>query len=314
MTSGKNIFVTGGAGVIGQQLIPLLLEAGHNVFVGDLKEKPSSFSSQVYYIKGDLNNLHKSVFSDLKIQILIHLAATFERSVETFEFYSDNFENNVKLSNLIMNMARVSDHLERVLFASSYLVYDKKQYLFEIPPGSPTKLGPKSEIGARNLIGSAKLFHESELKYISSFPETSFSIVVPRIYRGYGIGSRDIISRWIRAALNQESIFAYDLEGAFDYIYCKDSALGIMKLACQSDYAGIVDLGTGRSRKVKEVLEILKSNFTNLEVREGESTGLFEASEADTDILRSITGWSPTFDLQAAISEIIEFEAKKRSD
>jgi nucleoside-diphosphate-sugar epimerase len=87
-----------------------------------------------------------------------------------------------------------------------------------------------------------------------------------------------------------------------------------MKLACQSDYAGIVDLGTGRSRKVKEVLEILKSNFTNLEVREGESTGLFEASEADTDILRSITGWSPTFDLQAAISEIIEFEAKKRSD
>ena len=56
MISGKNIFVTGGAGVIGQQLVPMLLEAGHNVFVGDLKEKPSSFGSDVYYIKGDLND------------------------------------------------------------------------------------------------------------------------------------------------------------------------------------------------------------------------------------------------------------------
>ena len=313
MKPSKNIFVTGGAGVIGQQLVPMLLEAGHNVFVGDLKEKPSSFGSDVYYIKGDLNDLHKSAFSDLKIQILIHLAATFERSVETYEFYSDNFENNVRLSNYLMNMARVSDHLERVLFASSYLVYDKKQYLFDIAPNLPTKLGPFSEIGARNLIGSAKLFHESELKYISSFPETSFSIVIPRIYRGYGIGSRDIISRWVRASLDQEPILAYDLEGAFDYIYCKDSALGIMNLACQSDYAGIVDLGTGRSRKVKEVLEVLKHTFKNLEIRESESTGLLEASEANTDILRSITAWSPTFDLETAIPEIIEYELSKRA-
>jgi carbamoyl-phosphate synthase large subunit len=314
LTSAKNIFVTGGAGVIGQQLVPMLLEAGHNVFVGDLKEKPSSFSSDVNYLKGDLNDLQKNVFSDLNIQILIHLAATFERSLETFQFYSDNFENNIKLSNHVMSIARVSDHLERVLFASSYLVYDKKQYLFEIAPSVPTKLGPNSEVSARNLIGSAKLFHESELKYIASFPETAYSIVIPRIYRGYGLGSRDIISRWVRASLNQEEIVAYDLEGAFDYIYCKDSAIGIMKLACQSDYAGIVDLGTGRSRKVNDVLLILKSAFSDLKIKEGDSTGLIEASEANIDNLKSITGWSPTFDLENAIAEIIVFETNMRAN
>lgn len=309
MFKSKNIFVTGGAGVIGLQLVPILLAAGHKVIVGDIKERPENFSLEIEYLQGDLNCLTEKKFLSFNAHIIIHLAATFERSTESYEFYSDNFDNNLRLSNHIMKMARSSETLERVLFASSYLVYKKDQYIFNNSASVPTRLSPESLLGARNLIGSAKLFHESELNYISSFSETKFSIVIPRIYRGYGLGSRDVISRWVRAALADEELIVYDLDGSFDYIYCKDSALGIFKLACETNYAGVVDLGTGRSRKVSEILEILRSHFPNLRIKQGNSTGIIEASEADTNRLRAVTNWVPEYHIEKAIPEIIEFES-----
>jgi carbamoyl-phosphate synthase large subunit len=308
----KVVFVTGGAGVIGLQLVPLLVSAGHKVVVADLKNRPMSFGPEIHYIKGDLNQFNEEHFSKLNIQILIHLAATFERSQESWGFYTDNFDNNIRLSNHVMRIARKSKLLERVLFASSYLVYKKDQYIFSFIPETPIKLGPPSALGPRNLIGASKLLHESELSFISKFDMTNFSIVIPRIYRGYGLGSRDIISRWIRLALNNSSLIAYDIEGIFDYIYCKDSAMGIFKLACESDYSGILDLGTGHPRKVKDVLDVILHHFPDTRVENGLSTGLYEASRASTEVLQSATNWLPQYNLETAIPEIIEFELSQR--
>ena len=72
------VFVSGGSGVIGMELIPKLCALGAQVLVGDLKPRPKSFSKDVQYRQGDLNTMTAQEFEAFAPDLFIHLAATFE--------------------------------------------------------------------------------------------------------------------------------------------------------------------------------------------------------------------------------------------
>lgn len=304
----KRIFVTGGAGVIGHELVPRLVAAGAKVWVGDLKPRPEIFGSEVRYREGDLNTLTAAELNSFDPDILIHLAATFERSFETAGFWDENFRHNIRLSHHLMTLARGCQSLRRVVFASSYLIYDPALYQFEMPQDSMRNLAEGDPIRPRNLIGMAKLSHEMELLFLSGFDDCRFSTLCVRIFRGYGRNSRDVISRWVRALLAGEAVTVYRPEGSFDYIYAADSAEGLMRLAAAESATGIVNLGTGRSRRVADVVEVLRNAFPEARVETTESDIPFEASQADTSFLRTLINWVPEYDLERAIPEIIAFE------
>ena len=54
----RNIFVSGGSGIIGKELVGRLISLGANILVGDLKKCPTKFSGKIKYIKKDLNYLN----------------------------------------------------------------------------------------------------------------------------------------------------------------------------------------------------------------------------------------------------------------
>ena len=56
----KKVFVSGGAGIIGQQLVKKLIHLNAKILVGDLKKCPKSFVGRVKYIKRDLNLLKEN--------------------------------------------------------------------------------------------------------------------------------------------------------------------------------------------------------------------------------------------------------------
>ena len=309
---GKRVFVSGGAGVIGQELIPRLAERGAIIFVGDLKPRPVSFPNSVQYRQGDLNSFTKPEMENFAPEIFIHLAATFERSAETYGFWEENFWHNVRLSDHLMTIAKDLPSLRRVVFASSYLVYNEELYEFEEPQESVVKLKESDPISPRNLTGMAKLSHEMELKFLEQFRSDQFSSVCARIFRGYGKGSRCVISRWIRMLLNDEPISVYRPEGKFDYIYAADSAEGLVRLAENYSVSGIVNLGTGRSREVRDIVDILKEYFPTMKLEMAESDIPFEASQADTTLLEEVVGWLPEYDLERSIPEMISYEREKK--
>lgn len=310
--NGKRVFVTGGAGVIGLELVPKLVARGARVIVGDLKPRPGAFGQDVIYHQGDLNELTAEMLSDIAPDCVIHLAATFERSVESAGFYEENFRHNVNLSHHLMGLARDCPTIKRVVFASSYLVYDQSLYQFQAPQTSPRRLTEDDPIRPRNLIGSAKLAHEMELEFLAALPGSQFSTVCVRIFRGYGKNSRDVISRWVRALLAGDEITVYRPEGIFDYIYGTDSAEGLARIAEAAEVTGIINLGTGRARRVGDAVEILRQHFPNALIHTAESDIPFEASEADTGTLVKLLGWSPEYDLERSIPEIIAFERSRQ--
>lgn len=303
----KRVFISGGAGVIGTALVNLLLKEGADIFVGDLKPCPKDWLSKVKYRKGDLNTITQQELLDFNPEVFFHLAATFERSEESFPFLEENFHHNVQLSHHLMSCLKDSSVLKKVVFASSYLNYDPTLYLFSEKPQTPTLLTENSTINPRNVCGAAKFFHEQELRLLESFIGNQTSIVSARIFRVYGRGSRDVISRWVRAGLHQEPLKVYCSEGMFDYIFADDVAEGLFRLA-KSTFSGVVNLGSGKARSVQEVVDVIRLYFPTVKIEKIDSDIPFEASQADMQLFHQITGWRPTQTLETAIPLVINYE------
>lgn len=308
---GKRVFVSGGAGVIGLEMIPRLIARGAEVMVGDIKPRPHSFPRDVRYRQGDLNGLTKEEIATFSPQIFIHLAATFERSTETYGFWEENFQHNTRLSHHLMSVLKDLRGFERSVFASSYLIYDETRYQFDRRQDTPVALRETDPVLPRNLTGMAKLGHEIELRFLAGFRADAFTSACARIYRGYGCNSRDVISRWVRALLGGEPITVYRPDGLFDYIYAADTAEGLIRLAEKRDVTGIINLGTGRARRVQEIVDILRTYFPDMQAKEAPSDIAFEASQADMTAWKAAIGWMPEYDLERAIPEIIRHEEEK---
>ena len=306
----KRVFISGGAGVIGQEMVRRLaaLPEDVQVLVGDIKPRPADFPARFQYRQGDLNFLTEQEISVFAPEVFIHLAATFERSTETYGFWEENFRHNVQLSHHLMTVQKDLPSLRRVVFASSYLIYDPELYTYAEVPAQPRSLREDDPILPRNLTGMAKLAHEIELRFLQTFRGAQFSTAIPRIYRGYGRNGRDITSRWVRMLLAGEEITVYGAESYFDYLYAADTAEGLLRLAAAETVTGIINLGTGRARRVSDVVDVLKHSFPDLRAKYVASDIPFEASQADMTLWSSQIDWLPPTTLETAIPELIAFE------
>lgn len=304
----KRVFVSGGAGVIGHELCPLLNSMGAIVMVGDLKQRPKNWDEKILYRQGDLNLMTKSEIESFQPEVFIHLAATFERSTETYSFWEENFIHNVRLSHFLMDIIKDLPSMERVVFASSYLIYEPQLYSFDTAQTKPYSLKETDPVYPRNLTGMAKFAHEIENRFLASYKNGTVSFVNARIFRGYGKGSRCIISRWIRSLLNDEEIFVYRKEGIFDYIYAGETAKGLVKLAEHPEVSGIINLGTGKARRVSDIIDILKKHFPDMKYTEVDSDITYEASQANMSLFQKHIGWTPERFIEDTIPEIIEYE------
>lgn len=307
----RRVFVSGGAGVIGTALVEQLLAEGAEIFVGDLKPCPVAWRKRVRYRMGDLTTLDPQELIDFSPEVYFHLAATFERSTESRDFFEENFHHNVLLSHHLISCLQQCRQLRNVIFASSYLIYDPSSYLFSTPQPFPMTLEEGHAIYPRNICGAAKLFHELELHFLEHFLEKHIQFVSARIFRVYGYGSRDIISRWIRDALAKKTLSVYSPEGMFDYIFADDAARGLLKLS-QENCSGIVNLGSGQARKVSDIINILQQHFPDLQTKfvspSAEEVSLYEASQAGMERFKTLTGWMPPHRLEDAIPKIIQYE------
>lgn len=310
--ANKRVIITGGAGVIGQELISRLNNLNCQVECFDLAAKPASIRQSVEYIQKDLAQLNCKEFASFNPDVIFHLAATFERTEEDPCYWESNFSNNVIATHNVINAARACVNLKRFIFASSYLVYSSSLYLFESHPQRPVKLRETDQVNPRNLCGSAKYYSEKELEFLSRVEGIPFTTVSARIFRVYGLGSRDVISRWIRASLSGETITVFGEDNSFDYIFAGDVAEGLLRLT-ESDTVSIVNLGTGISTKIEEVINDLIAEVPRVKIRRMNKKSLVEKSAADLSRLKKETNWVPQKTVAEGIQSIVEFERERLS-
>ena len=135
--------------------------------------------------------------------------------------------------------------------------------------------------------------------------------VIARIFRGYGLNSRDVISRWIRAALRNKILNVYGENSSFDYIFSEDTAAALISCVACKKRVTYFNVGSGISIKIKQTIKTLKNNFPKLKIRKKKSINIIEKSRANIKKIRMTTGWKPKINLSTGIKKIIEYEKKK---
>ena len=299
MWSGKKVLVTGGAGVIGRVLVQKL--EGRGAKVVSIDREPAKFEKATHYT----DNVLGYMLTCEEQQIVFHLAASFGRTEIEQGFFNENFYNNVGLSHTLLSC---DHHWERFIFASSYLVYDPLLYLWD----DTHFLKESDRISPRNIVGAAKYYTENELDFVCQ--DEKMSGVSARIFRVYGRGSKDIISRVVQKALRGETIEVYGENARFDYIFADDVAEGLIKLAEVDFPTTAVNLGTGKGKSLSEVIAVIREHIPNMKVEHAEKFGHpIENSRADVSLLRELTGWTPPTPLEVGIRKVIEYEREKSS-
>jgi nucleoside-diphosphate-sugar epimerase len=310
--NGTKVLVIGGSGVIGQELIRFLVDSGAVVKSIDKRPYPDDGVEDVQSAQVNLAMDNLDPIVEFQPEVVFHLAAAFERTDESVSFWTENWQDNTLASHRLIDILRGSDTLETVVFASSYLVYDSDVYLSPVEPDTPMLLNEQAAIDPRNLCGAAKYYTERELSFFAE-TEKDVRVVSPRIFRVYGRGSKDVISRWVRAALRDEPISAYNVKNMFDFIHARDVADGLFRLASTDAASGPVNLGRGTPKRISDVISILNDEIpgTAEHITSGGLKDLYETSCADVSQLVDLTDWRPTIDLESGIRDIVDYERSR---
>ena len=96
------------------------------------KENPFT-SKKVIYLHEDLINVTDKDLELIGPQIVIHLAASFQRSDEDSQFFDLNFNDNILATHNLIHSIKHQKTVKKFIYASSYLVYEKNQYLNKKP-------------------------------------------------------------------------------------------------------------------------------------------------------------------------------------
>jgi carbamoyl-phosphate synthase large subunit len=306
---GHRVLVTGGAGVIARELLDLLSARGATVLSVDRLPLDRPAPDGVEHLVADLASADLGPLIAFSPDIIVHLAATFERSTESAEFWPQNWNDNVIVTHRLAEMAAGVGSVRAFAFASSYLIYRTSQYLFSMPHDEAVALTEDSDIDPRNLCGAAKLYGEAELGFARDVLGGRFRTVAARIFRVYGRGSRDVVSRWVRAALRGDRVDVYHPENRFDYVFSRDVAEGLIRMAIDQRAFGVLNLATGRARPVSDVITAIESaSGRALDRRTLPVDEPYEASRADVGRLRERLAWVPETALENGVEALVAHE------
>ena len=302
------IFVTGGAGFIGSNLVDRLLALGHTVVAFDnfdtfYSEKTKrenivdALKSPNYtLVEGNILDKEKlyEILKETLPDVVVHLAAKggVRPSIENPEAY---YETNVTGTlNLLQCMRKAS--LKKIIFASSSSVYGNNS---KVPFSETDNVdNPISPYAASKKAGEL-LCHTYHHLY-------GFDIFCLRFFTVYGPRQRPdlAIHKFFNAILNNKPITIYgDGTTGRDYTYIDDITDGIISAIDKLKGYEIINLGGSQSILLKDLIKLIETATAKTalikadEIQQGDVTITF----ADIDKAGKLLGYKPKIGITEGI-------------
>lgn len=299
-----NYLVTGAAGFIGASLASRLISEGHSVVTIDNLSTgfEDNIPSGVCFIQGDCAD--ESVYSklpNLDYSAIIHVAGQSSGEI-SFDDPIYDIRTNAESTLLLLTYAsRIG--CSRFIFASTMSVYG-------IQPDAPV---PESSVCApESFYGVAKFASESYLKIYQQFGISSTSL---RLFNVYGAGQnmanlrQGMISIYLAQVLNNNHIHVMGAPDRFrDFIYIDDVVEAFVRcLASEESKNKVINIGTGQKRYVRDVVELLLTNFPESTVEySGNTAGDVYGVCACTKKMNEVLGEWPKVDLSRGLRLMID--------
>lgn len=293
-----NILVTGAMGFISSNLIPDLLNQGHNVIGFDNLSKPSINPTDRMKLRSkdnwhkfkfyrvdicDLGAMQSILAANDKVDAIIHLAAVGSVPL-SFVSPSKTLNSNVVGFSNIIEMTR-SFNIQKFIFASSSSVYGASKI-------NPRKEG--TEGGALSPYSLSKKMNEELAILLCPF-DTQF--VGLRFFNVYGPGQSLVghYSAVIPRFITEENPEVYgDGETTRDFTFVSDVSEAIIKSLFLTRSA-ILNVGTGQKTSLSTILGLLGKldQAVYKDSRHGDVT----ESYADVSMAQKVLNFTARFDI-----------------
>ena len=299
----KRVLVTGGAGFIGSHLTEELVSMGYQVTVLDnLKfgniENIKAVTPNIQFVKGDIRNA--SVVYQLveKTDIIFHLAANASVPYSV-EHPTYDFETNAVGTFNILEAARQSKKIEKIIYASSAGVYGEAKY---VPMDENHPLQPISPYGASKLAGEKLGFAYKNTYGLPFVAVRIFNVYGPRQPR-YVI--YDFIKK-LKSNPKQLQVLGSG-EQVRSFCYIEDAVKGLILIMEKG--VDVYNLSGENPISIRELAYLIAKQISpQAELVFGEKPwkGDINILIGDLSKLKDI-GFKPKVDLQTGLSLTIEW-------
>jgi GDP-L-fucose synthase len=303
MFKNQKVLVTGGAGMIGRQLVDLLLEKGAKVTVADLNE-PTDLPQGVDFAKTNLLYFDQCQNICKGQDYVFNLVGIKCSPKVTMEQPADIMGPMMQF-NTNMLEAAMKANVKWYLYTSTVGVYTPAEIFYEddVWKGSPS---PNDWYG-----GWAKRMGELQCEaYEKQNGEGKCSIVRPANvygpYDNFDLKNAMVVPSLIRKASENDVLEVWgDGSPIRDFIHAKDVARGMM-FAVENKITKPINLGSGDGVTIKEVAEIVANYFNkpiqwSPEKPSGDAKRLFSMERANS------YGFYPKVSIKEGIESTIEW-------
>ena len=258
----KNILVAGGTGMVGQMLVPKLIELGANVYISSLDHKSLCPNGIKGFYSKDLLYLENCLKVTKNMDMVFNLLGS-TGSPKINETRPASFMMSNLYCAINMLMASQINNVKNYLYTSTYGVYGKKGKMRE---DMVWKTFPSEN---DKYAGWAKRMGELQAEaYNKEFNSMNISVVRPANIYGphlnFNPTNSMVVASLIRRLFNKENPFIVWGDGSAvrDFVYSEDVADAMIKII-QKKIQIPLNIGSGKGTSIKNLVNIIKKNISN---------------------------------------------------
>lgn len=300
--SKHQVLVTGGAGFIGRNLIPLLCNQGYQVRVLDNLSVGSkeAIGNVAELFVGDIRDRATVAQAVEGVDSIVHLAA-HTNVIDSQKIPELDFTINAQ-GTLNLLLAAREQQVQRFIFASSNAPIGEN-----VPPIDEEKPArPLSPYGASKLAGEG---------YCSAFYGSyGLGTIVFRFANVYGPGSDhkgSVVAKFVKDALETGTLTIYgDGQQTRDFIYVEDLCRAIV-MGIESNCKGeLFQIATGKETSIVELAQMITQTMPSQSIKvvhEQQRTGEIIKNYSSIQKVMQRLDWTPQMSLAIGIQKTVEW-------
>lgn len=276
----SKVLVAGGTGMIGKQLVKLLLDRGASVRIASLDD-PKRADEKTEFIRVDLRSLDNCMSACVGMDYVFNLLCIKGSPAATSKKPASFFVPMIMFNTNLAEAARVAG-VKWYMYTSTVGVYPPAQIFHEdsVWKGFPSEND--------KYAGWAKRMGELQLEaYKIEYNFNNFSIVRPANvygpYDNFNPKNSMVIPSLIKRAIDGENPFVVWGDGTpiRDFINSRDVARGMLYVV-ENKITEPVNLGSGSGISIKNLVGIIVNNLEN------KPEVVWDASKPNGDAIRKM--------------------------
>ncbi len=314
---GKNVLVAGGAGLVGQSLIPKLLEQGAYVRATQYKSRRLELKHKnLEVVPCDLLNPADSRAAFKGMDIVFLTAAKVRGAKGIKEEASSLILYNLELHSRLIALAAESGAERCALISSSYVYPDTgrantEDEAFAGDPYIPTNYG----------IGWMLRYLETLCKHFHMTTKTRYAIIRPTAYYGphdnFNLGECHVVPAFIVKAVQRMNPFEVWGKGEEirSFTHVDDLTEGLMLTVEKYAEAEGINICSKESYPVKKVLEtVLELVGFQPELRfDATKPVMIPVRVSDPAKARAVLGWESRMGLREGLKQTIDWYLQQQT-